>query len=453
MKTYLSVVVSLALCGTPASLTSAQTPAKSAASTHTSSNPVDDVIKLVKSGMSEDLILKSLRKRNQPIVIQTGDLVRLKDAGVSDAIISVMEDPTSSPGSNTPPPIAQPTPAQPSPVTSAPTPATTVPSPALSPAVAAPPSDQRKRVAVYPFDYSAVMNATQSIFGTQQNIGDGIRSMLQMRLSQQGRVVVVERGKIDGLLKEQDSAAGSRMKPGSGPRIGRVVGADAILAGDIVIFGRDDKSKGGGVGALVGSDMVGGFCTWCSKGAGAASAFKKDEKAVVVINYRLIDAETSEIVASGEKRGESKRTSKNWGGFAAGWAGGGGGGLDMTSSNFDETIIGEATQDCVNQIADEFTARTEAMTKSVREVEALVASVNGNSLILNAGSVSGVNAGETFEILHVDQEVKDPVTKEVLDKIVSKVGECRIESVRDKISTCTYAGAPVVVGMVARKKL
>jgi curli biogenesis system outer membrane secretion channel CsgG len=447
MKAYLAVVMSLALCGSSAHLTFAQTVSKSPSSAETVTNPVDDVIKLVKSGMSEDLIIKSLQKRNKPIVIQTNDLVRLKEAGVSDSIISVMEDPTSSPA-----PKAQAAQSQPVATQPAPAPAATLVSPAPTPVAAQPPADQRKRVAVYPFDYSAVMNATQSIFGTQQNIGDGIRSMLQMRLSQQGRVVVVERGKIDSLLKEQDSAAGSRMKPGSGPRIGRVVGADAILAGDIVVFGRDDKSKGGGVGALVGSDVVGGFCTWCSKGAGAASAFKKDEKAVVVINYRLIDAETSEIVASGEKRGESKRTSKNWGGFAAGWSGGGGAGLDMTSSNFDETIIGEATQDCVNQIADEFTARTEAMTKSVREVEALVASVNGNSLILNTGSVGGVNAGETFEILHVDQEVKDPVTKEVLDKIVSKVGECRIESVRDKISTCSYVGAPVTVGMVARKK-
>lgn len=291
------------------------------------------------------------------------------------------------------------------------------------------------------------MNVTQAIFGTSTNVGEGIRSMMQMRLTQQGKVVVVERGKIDAILKEQDSAAGSRVKPGSGPRIGQVSGADAIMAGDIVVFGRDDKKQGGGV------EGISSFCTWCARGVGAASGFKKEEKAVVVINYRLIDAETSEIIASGEKRGESKRTSRSMGGFVAGWNGGGGGQVDMTSSNFGETILGEATQDCVNQIADEFTARTVDMKRAVREVEALIASVNGNSIVLNAGSAVGVNAGETFMIFHVDQEVKDPVTKEVLDKIVTKVGQCQVESVRDKISTCNYSGQPVAIGMVARKKI
>jgi hypothetical protein len=225
------------------------------------------------------------------------------------------------------------------------------------------------------------------------------------------------------------------------------VGADAIMAGDIVVFGRDDKKKG------VGGEVFNGVCSWCGRGVGAAQGFKKEEKAVVVINYRFIDAETSEILASGEKRGESKRSSKSIGGFAAGWSGGGGGNVDMTSSNFGETIIGEATQDCVNQIVDEFTTHAEAMKKSVREVEALVASVNGNSIVLNAGSAEGVNTGESFDIFHVDQEVKDPVTKEVLDKIVTKVGTCQVISVRDKISTCTYSGSPVSVGMVARKKM
>lgn len=348
-----------------------------------------------------------------------------EQGGVSDAVMGVMEEPSG------PAPVAtqvQATPQSPSP----------------SPAVSA--DAQKKRVVVYPFDYSAVKSESQAIFGTQANIGEGIRSMIQMRLTQEGKVVVVERGKIDAILKEQDGAAGSRMQQGTGPRIGRVVGADAVLAGDIVVFGRDDKKKG------VNGEVFSGICAWCAKGVGAAQGFKKEEKAVVVINYRLVNAETSEIIASGEKRGESKRSSKSVGGFAAGWNGGGGGGVDMTSSNFSETIIGEATQDCVNQIVAEFTAQTEAMKKTLRDVEALVAVVNGNSIILNAGSNEGIVAGETFEIFHVDQEVRDPVTKELLDKTVTKVGDCQITSVREKIATCSYAGSPAAVGMIARKK-
>src|SRR5207244_9873678 len=86
---------------------------------------------------------------------------------------------------------------------------------------------------------------------------------------------------------------------------------------------------------------------------GVAGGSKSDAKAVVVLDYRIVDAETSEVVGSGEARGESKRTSKGFG--AAMFAGGvlAGGGFNMSSSNFGETIIGEATMDAVNKLADD----------------------------------------------------------------------------------------------------
>jgi hypothetical protein len=41
----------------------------------------------------------------------------------------------------------------------------------------------------------------------------------------------------------------------------------------------------------------------------------------------------------------------------------------------------------------------------------------------------------------------------VLDRITNKVGEMTITSVRDKIATGTYSGAPAKVGYLARKKI
>ena len=78
---------------------------------------------------------------------------------------------------------------------------------------------------------------------------------------------------------------------------------------------------------------------------------------MVVLDYRIVDVETSEIVATGEARGESKRTSKGFG--AALLAGGvfAGGAVNMNSSNFAETIIGEATMDAVNKLAEQFKPR------------------------------------------------------------------------------------------------
>ena len=73
-------------------------------------------------------------------------------------------------------------------------------------------------------------------------------------------------------------------------------------------------------------------------------------------------------------------------------------------------------------------------------------------MVIAAGGNDGVNVGETFEILKVLREVRDPQTKEVLDTVTEKTGEMTITSVRDKISSGSYAGKPAAVNFIARKK-
>ncbi len=58
---------------------------------------MDSVIQLVKAGMSDDLIIKSLKKTNKSADLSPADMVKLKQAGVSDNVIGVMLDPSSTP--------------------------------------------------------------------------------------------------------------------------------------------------------------------------------------------------------------------------------------------------------------------------------------------------------------------------------------------------------------------
>jgi curli biogenesis system outer membrane secretion channel CsgG len=300
---------------------------------------------------------------------------------------------------------------------------------------------QKKRVIVDEFDYSTVKTAVQAVFNTQQDIGKGIRAMLVKRVADANNLVVVERAKMDNLIKEQDFNASNRVKQGAGARVGRISGADAVLAGDIIIFGRDDKKR-----SVKGGGLIGGVL-------GGLAASKNEDKAVVAITYRLIDAETSEIIATGEARGESIRKGNALGAIGGALGKGVAGvQVDMTSSNFAQTIIGEATQDCVNKLADILKEQSSTMKKSVREVETSVADVTGNTLVIAAGANDGVNAGDVFEIHEIVREVKDPTTKEVLDRITNKVGEMTVTSVRDKIATGSYTGSAAKVGFVARKK-
>jgi len=441
--TLASFVVGIGL-GQTAAPKAAPKAAPAKAATKAAPSRVDSVIESVKAGLSESLIIRSLQRENKPVDLTTADMVKLKNAGVSENIISVMLDPTSAPAAAAAPAAPAPAPA----AAAAPAPA---PAPVPEPVAAAAPAPvasgpvsqaQKKRVIVDEFDYSTVKTSVQAVFNTQQDIGKGIRAMLVTRLAQANKVVVVERAKMATLTKEQDFNASNRVKQGSGARVGQISGADALLSGDIVVFGRDDKKK-----SVKGGGIIGGVI-------GGIASSKNEDKAVVVIDYRLIDAETSEIIATGEAKGESVRKGNALGAIGGALGKGVAGvQIDMTSSNFAQTIIGEATQDCVNKLADILLEQTSNMKKTVREVEGRVADVSGKTLVINVGSNDGVNVGEVFEVLNIVREVKDPVTKETLDVVTEKTGEMTITSVRDKVATGTYTGSPAKVGFMARKKI
>ena len=302
-------------------------------------------------------------------------------------------------------------------------------------------AQSKRSLAVDEFDFSTVQTAVASIFGTNVDIGKGIQSMMVKRIAQDGKFTVVERKKIAAVMKEQDFDASNRVKKGTGARIGQIRGADFALMGDIVVFGRDDRRTGGGGGIGVGGVGVGG------------GGYHATGKAVVVLDYRLVDNETSEILASGEARGESKRTSK--GGFGGMFAGGVliGGGFGSNASNFGGTIIGEAVMDACDHLAQDVAARTADVASAPKEVEieALVADVNGSTMIINAGSQAGVQVGDHLTVFHKGKEIKDPSTGEVLDVQVDQIGTVTIISVRDRISTGTYSGSPARQGDIVRK--
>jgi curli biogenesis system outer membrane secretion channel CsgG len=299
----------------------------------------------------------------------------------------------------------------------------------------------KRSVAVDEFDYSAVMTAAQAIFGTQVNLGVGIRALLVKRIAQDGKFTIVERAKVNTLIKEQDFGASGRVKKGTQARIGQIRGADYTLMGDIVVFGRDDRSTrvGGGVGGRGGGGLG---------GVGSAEG-----KAVVVIDFRLVDNESSEVVMTGEARGESKRVSR--GGFGGFWGGGvaGGGGAAMTASNYGETIIGEATMAACDLLAQQISQQSaQASGAKNVEIEAQVATVEGGSVIITAGSAAGVQVGDRFEVQRVLREVRDPQTKEVLDVVTQPVGEFRVATVREKISIGSMTGGPAKEGDRVVKK-
>jgi curli biogenesis system outer membrane secretion channel CsgG len=397
---------------------------------------MDTIIELVKGGMSETMIIQTLRREGKVFTFSALDALKLQKAGVSENILRVMLDPKSAVAAEAPPPPPAPAPA-PEASAAAVVPASSTP--------ATPPAPVKRRLAVSPFDYSAVRSAVTFWFKNDVNIGQGIRAMLTDRLSRAGKIRILEREKVDKIMGEQDFGASNRVAQGTKARIGKIIGADALLMGDIVTFGRDDVKKQQGIGGALFGHFAGGW-----------AQLKKEEKAVVVINFRIVDAETSEVIETGEARGESSRKSKNWGAVLGTPGAVGGAGASMESSNFAETIIGEATKDAVDKLAEELNRRIPALPAKQMDIEGRVAKIVGDgTLYLSVGSVDGVLPSDRFEIHQILETVQDPVTKEVLDQRTQKVGELAITNVRDRVTVGRYSGGGLdpnyAKGYTARK--
>src|ERR1017187_3371319 len=125
--------------------------------------------------------------------------------------------------------------------------------------VAAAPAQQKKRVAVMNFDYSAVTTNVTQLWGTNLDVGKGIADMLVDKLVEDGAYSVIERKMLDKILAEQNFSNSDRADPNSAAKIGKILGVDAIIVGSITQFGRDDKSTGlGAAGTGLGKFGIGG---------------------------------------------------------------------------------------------------------------------------------------------------------------------------------------------------
>lgn len=306
-------------------------------------------------------------------------------------------------------------------------------------------AQDKKRVAVLDFNYATVMNSVQAIFGTNQDIGKGITDLLIDKLVNDGSYRIIDRQAMAKILAEQNFSNSNRADPNSAAQIGKLLGVQVIIIGDITQFGNDDKSYGaGGVGGNY-SKIIGGM-----------GGLKKS-KATVAITARMIDVNTGEILASSTGMGTSQRSGAMLGGGGAGEGGFGGGKVDMGSSNFGATIIGEAVRASVTDLGAKLDADAVKLPATVAPprapVAGLVADVSGNQLILNVGTAQGVQVGDILAVSHAGRQIKDPATGKVLRSIDTPLGTVTITSVDASSAVGTFAGdGKVAVGDGAKSK-
>ncbi len=291
-------------------------------------------------------------------------------------------------------------------------------------------AQERSRVAVLDFEFASI----QRWWEGDWDVGGGIADMLVDELVNDGTYSVIERTRLDAILAEQNFSNSDRADPLSAAAIGRILGVDAIVIGSVTQFGmeRDGRSVGG-LGRL-----TRGLVNRVGQQRG---------KAAVQLTARMVNTDSAEILVSGEGEGRSDRSGlllAAGGGTPLGWAS-----LSMTSSNYRETILGEATEAAVEQLSEQLVRSSSAdrITARVVPVSGLVADVDGSTLVLNVGSSVGLKVGDTLRVLRVTRTITDPATGAVLREITQELGQVRIDDVDAGSSLGTViTGSGVQVG-------
>jgi curli biogenesis system outer membrane secretion channel CsgG len=275
------------------------------------------------------------------------------------------------------------------------------------------------------FDYATVHSSTAALFGQDIDVGKGISDLLVTYLVKDGSYSVIERKALDKIMAEQNFSNSDRANPTSAAKIGKLLGVDAMVVGSITQFGNETKNMNlGGAGGALGGFGLGGFG-------------HKKSKAIVAVTARMVDIDTGEILAVAEGKGESQRESTSLLGGGGNWHGFGGGNADFGSSDFQQTILGEAVKSAVEQTSTQVIAGKDKLVTRTVVVEGLIAAVDGGQIILNVGAKAGVKVGDQLNVERVSREIKDPSSGKVIRRMSTTVGVVKVTDVDDISAVAT----------------
>jgi curli biogenesis system outer membrane secretion channel CsgG len=272
---------------------------------------------------------------------------------------------------------------------------------------------------LFDFEYGAV----HQWWTGDWDIGKGIADMIVTNLVRDGTYSVIERKQLAKILQEQNFSNSDRANPATAARIGKVLGVNAIVIGTITQFGFETKKLDTGA---VTSHL----------GFGLGGVGTRKSNATVVLDARIVDTETGEILAVASGKGTSKRSGVN----LLGGGGSSAGGIDMGSSNFQETIIGEATRQAVDEVTSQLVSQADKLHATVIELNGKIADVDGNILTLNVGRNQGLKVGDVVAIERFVKEVKDPDTGQIIRRVTKPIGTAKITSVDDRSATAEFSG-------------
>lgn len=218
----------------------------------------------------------------------------------------------------------------------------------------------------------AVVEFSVKVPKAHNQLGTAMSDMLTHSLVQTGKYTVLERSAIEKIRQEQKLAITGEVDASTGAQFGKLIGAKYIIVGTVSRF--EEKTKGGGIGGILGKKLAGG------------AVYYESELAIIV---RIIDSTTGEIILS-----ENIDKKKGSVGIAAITSMLGvpiAGGLFKSASM--QKAIEEAIEEAVKMIGDKIPAEDNGSGLQNNEITLQVSGVTFSSLKKMTdmmGKISGV---------------------------------------------------------------
>jgi len=240
---------------------------------------------------------------------------------------------------------------------------------------------------------------------------------------------VVERKKLDAVMAEHKLSTDGEVSPATMVQSGRLTGARYLVTGNVIQFDRTGQSGAGAGGFLRGLP-------------GAVAGGIKSERVTLKVQVHIIDSTTGSIVQSFE--GEKTQSSTSWdaGGWAASYAGVGGG--HYSNEQFTNSTMGHLINDEAIEIAGKLDPSQLNSGPAPVAISGRVIAADSGGIILNVGSDKGVQSGMFFDVVR-ERQIKDPDSGKMLS-VSSPTGKVQVTQVNADSAVATRVAGVVSVG-------
>jgi curli biogenesis system outer membrane secretion channel CsgG len=229
-------------------------------------------------------------------------------------------------------------------------------------------------------------------------LGEAAADVFVTALMDTGQFSLIEREKVDEILREQNLGASGRITPQTAAKIGKMLGVDLMLTGSVSQF--SISRTGGGIGGLRVGVTTG----------------------KVVLQARLVNTTTGEIMVAAEDENKKRLVGARIKG------------LDF-KQKFDYGLAHEVMHPAVEKIVVKIAGKAQGM--ATKAYSGRVVKVEGKKVWINIGSNAGIQVGDEFEVLRKGEELIDPETGLSLGAEQEKVGKVVVTEVKPKFSIGT----------------